>query len=134
MADNLTQAQRSRCMSNIRSTDTKPERRVRQLVHAMGFRFRLHRKDLPGTPDLVFPCRRKVIFIHGCFWHGHSCLERRLPKSNAGYWDKKLSRNVVRDRRAVRALRRAGWGVLTVWECQIRDIESLSRRIRTFLS
>ncbi|MFO0806460.1 MAG: very short patch repair endonuclease [Gemmataceae bacterium] len=118
MADIFTPAERSRIMAAVRSTDTAPERIVRRLVHRMGLRFRLHRRSLPGTPDLVFPGRARVIFVHGCFWHAHTCGAGRLPSTNRPFWKKKLAANAERDRRSVRKLRRAGWKVLVIWECQ----------------
>ena len=118
MTDVHTPAQRSFNMSRIRAKDTRPELVVRSLVHQMGYRFRLHRKDLPGKPDLVLPGHRKVIFVHGCFWHMHRCRYGRVtPKTNAEFWQQKRMGNVERDRRNVRELRRAGWSVLVVWEC-----------------
>ncbi len=123
-------------MSRIRSRDMRPEMVVRRLLHSLGYRYRLHRKDLPGKPDLVFPSRRKVIFVHGCFWHQHSssrCPIVRQPKSNRGYWDEKLARNVTRDRRNIRRLRAEGWGVLVCWECWVRDEQVLSERLVRFL-
>jgi DNA mismatch endonuclease (patch repair protein) len=122
-------------MSKIRSTHTKPELIVRRLLHAAGYRYRLHRKDLAGKPDLVFAGRRKVIFVHGCFWHQHdaaSCLDGRRPKSNTSYWEPKLTRNVDRDKTAVAQLEAEGWAVLTVWECETRDV-GLAGRLRDFL-
>ena len=108
-------------MSRVRKVDTKPELAVRQLAHRMGYRFRLHRRDLPGTPDLVFPGRRKVIFVHGCFWHRHDCtLAGKVPQKRAEYWGPKLARNVERDEATRAALEALGWKVLTVWECEIR--------------
>ncbi|TCO70263.1 T/G mismatch-specific endonuclease [Rhodovulum euryhalinum] len=115
---------------------TKPEMVVRRLVHRMGYRYRLHRKDLPGKPDLVFGPRRKVILVHGCFWHQHDhpeCKIARAPKSRLEYWQPKLERNVARDRANREALELNGWQVLEVWECQIRDTEALEARIRDFL-
>lgn len=121
-------------MALIRSKDTKPEMKVRRLVHGMGFRYRLHRKGLPGRPDLVFGPRRKVIFVHGCFWHRHpGCKNARLPKSRRDFWLPKLKKNRQRDLRDVRALKAAGWGVLVVWECELRNIEQLGARVRDFL-
>lgn len=133
MADTLTPAQRSRCMSRIGAKDTKPELLVRRIAHAMGYRFRLHRRDLPGCPDLVFPKLRAVIFVHGCFWHGHVCLRGRVPKSNVGYWAAKRLRNTARDRRSVRQLRRRRWRVLIIWECQTHDCGTLKNRLARFL-
>lgn len=132
--DTLTPAERSARMALVRAKDTKPELLVRRLVHGMGYRYRLHRRDLPGTPDLVFPGRSKVIFIHGCFWHRHaSCALARLPKSRVDFWLPKLTANAERDARNVRALRRLGWSVLTIWECQLGDTANLANRIRGFL-
>ena len=134
MTDNLTPDQRSYAMSRIRSTNSKPEIVVRRLVHAMGFRFRLHRRDLPGSPDIVLPRHRRAIFVHGCWWHRHSCrYGRPKAKTNADYWNGKLERNVERDRRSLQRLRRAGWRVLVVWECQTRDTHRLGRRLTRFL-
>lgn len=107
---------------------------VRSLVHRMGYRFRLHAKDLPGKPDLVFRPRRKIILVHGCFWHGHErCVDGRTPKSNLGYWGPKLARNRQRDADVLAALRAAGWKVLTIWECETADEAKLKRRVRSFL-
>lgn len=134
MTDRLTQAERSRNMRAIRGRDTKPELIVRRLVHRMGFRFRLHRHDLPGRPDLVFPRYRKIIQVQGCFWHKHGCsVGRREPKSNVEYWTRKRERNADRDRRNRARLVRLGWRVLTVWECQLQDRKRLSERVRNFL-
>jgi DNA mismatch endonuclease (patch repair protein) len=131
--DNLTTEARSMQMSLVRSKDTKPELRVRRLVHGLGFRYRLHRADLPGKPDLVFPSRRKVILVHGCFWHGHDCKLGRMPKSNLEYWQNKISTNQTRDRETIRSLRELGWECLTVWECGLHDECSLADRIKRFL-
>lgn len=125
---------RSRTMRAVRSTNTKPEMIVRRLAHAMGYRFRLHRKDLPGSPDLVFPSRKTAIFVHGCFWHGHNCSRgARKPKDNAEYWVKKIGGNVARDQRSLLALSELGWRTLVVWECSLRDKVALETRLRTFL-
>lgn len=132
--DTLTPAERAARMALVRAKDTKPELLVRRLVHGMGYRYLLHRRDLPGTPDLVFPGRRKVIFIHGCFWHRHArCALARLPKSRGEFWLPKLTANAERDARNVRALRRLGWSVSTIWECQLGDTAKLANRIRRFL-
>ena len=120
-------------MAQVKSADTAPEIKVRRLVHRLGYRFRLHRRDLPGTPDLVLPRHRAVIFVHGCFWHQHRCRRGdRRPQANRGYWVAKLERNVRRDARNRRELRRLGWRVLTVWECEVGKPQ-LKRRIRRFL-
>lgn len=120
-------------MSRIRAKGTRPEMLIRRMVHAMGFRFRLHRRDLPGNPDLVFPGRNKVIFVHGCFWHGHTCREGlRRPRSNEDYWLPKIQQTQLRDKKNIQALEEAGWGVLVVWECDER-IPGLAEKIRAFL-
>jgi len=124
---------RSENMRRIRSKGMLPELAVRSMVHRMGFRFRLHRKDLAGKPDLVFASRRKVIFVHGCFWHAHDCKVAHTPKSNAAYWGPKLERNRARDKRNIDALRAAGWKPLVIWECEIRSGRTLQKRIRSFL-
>lgn len=121
-------------MGRVRSRDTKPEMMVRRMVHAMGYRYRLHAKDLPGKPDLAFRSRRKVVFVHGCFWHRHpECALARLPKSREDFWVPKLDANRRRDMKNERALRDAGWGVLTIWECELGDVAQLKTRIRGFL-
>lgn len=132
--DTLDPGQRSARMALVRGKNTKPELVVRRLVHGLGYRYRLHRRDLPGTPDLVFPNRRKVIFVHGCFWHRHmNCALGRLPKSRSEFWFPKLEGNAERDERNVRELAQLGWRVLTVWECQLRDKTRLADMIRRFL-
>jgi DNA mismatch endonuclease (patch repair protein) len=123
-------------MSLIRSVDTAPELVVRRIVHSMGFRYRLHVKTLPGKPDLVFPRLRKVVLVHGCFWHRHgkpSCKLARLPKSRLEFWRPKLEGNRLRDLASKRALRNLGWDVLEVWECELQNSEALERRLRYFL-
>jgi len=121
-------------MARIRSKDTIPEVEIRKLIHGMGFRFRLHRRDLPGTPDLAFISRRKVIFVHGCFWHVHDgCKNAILPKSNVEFWQKKLSANHARDVRNLNLLHECGWDVLTIWECELADLECIRRKIKDFL-
>jgi DNA mismatch endonuclease (patch repair protein) len=121
-------------MSRIRSRDTKPELWVRRLIHSAGYRYRLHVKDLPGKPDLVFPARNAVIFVHGCFWHSHgACREGRIPDSNQSYWGPKLARNVERDAQHVALLKAHGWRVLTIWECEIAHDYALLRKIKKFL-
>jgi len=135
MSERITQAQRSRIMAAVRSRDTRPEMTVRRLVHALGYRFRLHRRDLPGTPDIVLPKLRKIINVNGCFWHMHTCRHGCLaPVKNAEFWNAKRTRTAARDRRTVRQLRSAGWMVLIIWECQMRDAQKLERRVATFLS
>jgi len=135
MTDVHTPQQRSFNMSRIRNRNTRPEMFVRSMVHRMGYRYRLHRKDLPGKPDLVFPGRRKVVFVHGCFFHMHDCRYGRVtPKTNADFWQTKRLSNVERDRRNVAALKGDGWKVLEVWECQTKEPELLKKRLRNFLS
>jgi DNA mismatch endonuclease (patch repair protein) len=136
MVDTLTQHQRSERMSRVRSSDTQLEMTVRKLVHGLGYRYRLHKKDLPGKPDLVFPSRRKVIFVHGCFWHRHndlSCRLARLPKSRLDFWIPKLTANEIRDAKIEARLEELGWRVLTIWECQVRNADLLKRTIDEFL-
>ena len=133
--DIVSPERRSAMMSGIRGRNTKPEITVRKLVHFLGFRFRLHRKDLPGTPDLVFPGRKKVVFVHGCFWHRHpGCRFAYNPKTRPEFWRAKFDANVARDQRACSQLQSAGWGVLVVWECETTDTEKLSRTLRSFLT
>lgn len=121
-------------MRQIRSKDTHPEMMLRRLLHHAGYRFRLHRKDLPGRPDLVFPSRRKIIFVHGCFWHQHpGCIDSHVPKSRIFYWKPKLAGNRRRDQTNRRELRRLGWRVLVVWECQVKNSQKLAARLERFL-
>ncbi len=135
--DRLTRQSRSENMRRIRSKGTKPELIVRQLAHKLGYRFRLHRTDLPGKPDLVFPRRRKIIMVHGCFWHGHddpACVDgQRKPKSNLDYWLPKLARNKARDAANLAALQALGWQLRIVWECEVRDAAALRHRLTAFL-
>jgi DNA mismatch endonuclease (patch repair protein) len=132
--EKLTKAERSVLMSRVRSKDTKPELIVRSTVHRMGFRYRLHSNNLPGCPDLVFAGRKKIVFVHGCFWHGHNCRAgRNRPASHTTYWDAKLERNMKRDRSNSARLRRQGWSVLAVWECQVREKDRLALRLKSFL-
>jgi DNA mismatch endonuclease (patch repair protein) len=137
MPDQFTPTERSRVMRAVKSGDTTPELVVRRLVHALGYRFRLHRRDLPGRPDLVFPRLGKVILVHGCFWHRHACeAGQSTPASRLDYWNAKFARNVERDRHSVRRLRRLGWRVLVVWECQTRVAKRalLEARVARFLA
>ena len=125
---------RSENMRRIRSKGMLPELAVRSMVHRMGYRFRLHRKDLPGKPDLVFVSRRKVIFVHGCFWHSHhACKTAHMPKSNADYWGPKLLRNKTRDRKTITTLETAGWRSLVIWECETRTPDRVKKRVSAFL-
>lgn len=133
MADRCSPAERSAIMARVRATNTGPELVVRRLVHRLGYRFRLHRRDLPGTPDLVLPRYRSVVFVHGCFWHRHDCRHgRRQPATNQAYWIPKLARNVERDAAVRKSLEESGWRVLTIWECQIGRSD-LGDRIDRFL-
>ncbi|HYO82416.1 MAG TPA: very short patch repair endonuclease [Bryobacteraceae bacterium] len=130
MTDVLTPEQRSRNMAAIRSRNTRPEIIVRSALHAMGFRFRLHRSDLPGKPDLVLPRYGTAIFVHGCFWHMHNCrYGRPRPSTNSQFWEEKRKGNVARDRRNVFELKHAGWRVFTIWECETRDPDLLRNRL-----
>jgi DNA mismatch endonuclease (patch repair protein) len=133
--DTLTTAERSKQMALIRSKNTKPELLVGAVVRSHGYRFRLHCSDLPGKPDLVFPKLKKVIFVHGCFWHGHKCRLGRVPKSHKDYWVGKIIGNHKRDLRTLRLLRRSGWNYLVLWECHLRkrNLSQLSSRILRFL-
>lgn len=135
MADRITPDQRRNLMRRVRGRDTAPERRVRSLLHAWGYRFRLHRKDLPGRPDIVLPRHRKVVFVHGCFWHGHEhCRRAGRPTSNTEFWSPKLDRNRERDRRNLEDLARLGWRAFVVWECRLRDPAGLEAELRAFLA
>jgi len=121
-------------MARIRATDTKPELTVRRLLHSLGYRFRLHRRDLPGSPDLAFPGRRKIVFVHGCFWHQHrGCRLAYRPKSNTKFWAEKFAANLLRDRRAMRQLRASGWDPLVVWECELADLLRVRRILTSHL-
>lgn len=137
MVDRLTPAQRSERMARIRGENTKPELHVRKALHAAGFRFRLHRKDLPGRPDLVLPKYGVVVFVHGCFWHAHHCQKGRIPSTRSEFWEEKFKGNKRRDRRNARELRAMGWRVLHVWECELvtpdlrdRAMQKLANKIR----
>lgn len=137
MTDTLTPLERSKRMSLVRNKNTKPEYLVRQLVHRLGFRYRLHNKELPGKPDLVFSARRKVIFVHGCFWHRHlsrRCQLARLPKSRQDFWLPKLEQNRLRDKKKQAQLWRLGWHVLVIWECELRALDKLEFKITNFLN
>lgn len=133
--DNLTSRQRSYCMSRIRSKDTSPEIIVRCLSHNMGYRFRLYRSDLPGRPDLTFPKLKKVIFVHGCFWHSHNCPRGSVkPKTNSTYWKAKREKTINRDKKNMKDIASIGWQSLVIWECYIKDILKLERTLKDFLS
>ncbi|MDN7467988.1 DNA mismatch endonuclease Vsr [Burkholderia orbicola] len=132
--DSLTPTERSERMSRIKGKNTKPELVVRSLIHRAGYRYRLHGKDLPGSPDMVFPKRRKVIFVHGCFWHRHEgCRLARLPKTRLDFWRPKLDANAARDKEAERRLAELGWKVMIIWECEVKDEAALMPRIGAFL-
>ena len=132
--DRISKTKRSAVMRRITKTNTQPELRVRKLLHAMGYRFRLHAPEIPGRPDIVFRAKRKVIFVHGCFWHQHrGCKLARQPKSNLEYWVPKLEGNWRRDTRVRRQLARDSWSYLTVWECQVQDEKRLANRLSNYL-
>jgi len=132
--DTFPSDERSRIMSSVQSKDTSPELVVRRLIHGLGYRYRLHARELPGSPDLVFPSRGAVIFVSGCFWHRHTCANGlRLPRTKRGWWRKKLEGNRRRDAKQQRKLRRSGWKVMVIWECQTKDLARLSTRVRGFL-
>jgi DNA mismatch endonuclease (patch repair protein) len=134
MTDHLSKTDRSALMGKVRGKDTKPEIVVRKIIHSLGFRFRLHRKDLPGCPDLVFASKRKVIFVHGCFWHRHKrCKRATTPQTHTDFWQSKFDANVSRDRRNLNALTKAGWESLIVWECSLKHVERLAGDLRQFL-
>ena len=135
MADTLNAEQRHRNMARVKGKDTVPEKVVRSLLQNLGYRFRLHRPDLPGKPDLVFPSRRKVIFVHGCFWHMHKCRRgRSVPVTNAEFWRKKRQGTVDRDRRTLKALAADDWKAYVVWECALKDLDALRSQLKEFLS
>jgi DNA mismatch endonuclease (patch repair protein) len=131
--DNISRKQRSDQMRMIRSKNTKPEKFVRSLVHSLGYRFRLHKSELPGRPDMVFASRKKVIFVHGCFWHGHRCRLGRIPKSRLNYWVRKIDGNNERDIRNILRLRALGWKCLTVWQCELGRKDRIVRKLTRFL-
>lgn len=133
MVDRVTAQRRSRIMQSVGTANTGPEMAVRRALHRRGFRYSLHRRDLPGSPDIVFPSRRKILFVHGCFWHGHSCRWGKLPKSRLEYWRPKIEANRKRDARNVKDLQDDGWGVLVVWQCELRDQPATINRIVQFL-
>lgn len=132
--DVLTPEQRHRCMASISGKNTKPELIVRKLLYSLGYRYRLHYANLPGKPDLVFPGKRKTIFIHGCFWHRHDCKKgNSMPSKNSEFWRKKLADNASRDNRNISELKKLGWEVLVIWECQIKDLHSLAIKLHSYL-
>src|SRR5580658_7972071 len=129
MADRISPARRSWLMSRIGGSNTKPEIAVRSLLHRLGYRFSLHRRDLPGTPDIVLPVRETVVFVNGCFWHGHYCKRSKMPKSRTDYWEPKIEANRRRDVRKRRHLARLGWKVLVVWECELKNPNKLATKL-----
>lgn len=132
--DNISPERRSSNMGRIRSKDTRPEIALRRLIHGLGYRFRLHRRDLPGRPDVVFPLHRKIIFLHGCFWHQHpGCREGRVPGSRRDYWVAKLEGNQVRDEANRALLEQQGWEILVVWECELKNAAAVTRTVSKFL-
>lgn len=133
MADTRTTEQRSRIMRSVRTKDTGPELIVRRILHRLGLRYRLHARELPGRPDIVFRSRKRAILVHGCFWHAHGCTKGRAPKSRLEYWAPKLKANVARDQANVAELEKRGWAVLTVWQCETHAAEPLSERLLEFL-
>lgn len=131
MTDTISSTDRSKLMGRIRNKNTGPELAVRKALHAAGFRFRLHRRDLPGRPDIVLPRLRVAIFVHGCFWHGHDCRRGKLPEDNAEFWVEKIDRNKARDVAAQATLSQAGWTVETIWQCQLKNgLEPLTERLK----
>jgi len=134
MTDRFAKKKRSEIMSKIKSKDTKPEKTVRKLLHGLGFRYRLHVSDLPGKPDIVLPKFKTVIFVNGCFWHGHKCRRGHTPLSNLDYWEPKVKRNIERDKKNKAKLRRLGWRVITVWECETTDMTRLRKKMRSLIS
>jgi DNA mismatch endonuclease (patch repair protein) len=134
LSDVFDARKRSAVMRRVKGRDTTPERTVRRLLTALGARYRLHRKDLPGNPDIVMPGRKLAVFVHGCFWHGHDCARgARVPRQNRDYWTAKVARNVARDQRTREALTGAGWRVETIWECELKDEAAVSARLKAVL-
>jgi DNA mismatch endonuclease, patch repair protein len=135
VTDKFSSKKRSEIMSRVTGYDTKPEKLVRTILHNMGYRFRLHRKDLPGRPDIVLPLHKKIILVHGCFWHGHKgCNRSKRPTSNVEFWNRKLTRNIERDKQILRDLKSSGWETLIVWGCQTRTGDKLQMKLLRFLS
>jgi len=135
MTDRFDQAKRSEIMSHIKGKDTQPEKLVRRLLHKMGYRFRLHVNSLPGKPDIVLPRHKKVIFVHGCFWHGHkNCKRASRPQSNTNFWNRKIDANIARDRENQRKLQLQGWNSLIIWQCQTKDLAALKNRLAKFIN
>lgn len=133
MSDTKTPEQRSANMQAVRGKDTTPELLIRSTLHRLGFRFRLHRSDLPGTPDIVLPGLKSVVFVNGCFWHGHECARGALPASNREFWERKITKNRERDHRTEAQLQKDGWRVLTIWQCETQKTDALRERLSRFL-
>lgn len=133
MADRISEAQRSQNMAQVKNKNTAPEIIVRKNLHRLGYRFRLHRRDLPGNPDIVLPRYKAVIFVHGCFWHGHDCPRGKRPSSRQEFWDEKLDRNIERDKVNQETLRKMGWKVIVIWECETKDRQDLDVRLKKYL-
>lgn len=133
MTDRVSEEIRSYIMSSVGNKDTGPELIVRKILYGLGYRYRLHRRDLPGSPDVVFQKRKKAIFVNGCFWHGHECRYGKLPKSKSDYWVGKIDNNQERDGKNIRLLEQLGWEVLVVWQCQLKDIESIKKQLMQFM-
>lgn len=134
MADRVTPDKRSRMMAQVKGRNTRPEIVVRRVLHGMGYRFRLHRKDLPGCPDIVLPKHHKIIFVHGCFWHGHAgCRRSARPSSNQEFWNRKIDANIARDTSNIFILEHMGWKVLVIWECKTRSAEELNAVLTDFM-
>ncbi len=135
MTDVFSKEQRSYVMSRIRGKDTRPERTIRSLLHRMGYRFRLHDASLPGKPDIVLACHRKIIFVNGCFWHGHKkCRKGSIPVTNTDFWRNKISSNINRDKLVRKKLNKGGWSVLTIWECELTDIDRIKAKLKAFMN
>jgi DNA mismatch endonuclease (patch repair protein) len=133
MADTRSKEQRSRIMRSVGSRDTGPELTIRRLLHRLGYRYTLHRQDLPGRPDIVFSGRKRAIFVHGCFWHGHDCKKGKPPKSRGEYWTIKIKTNRDRDARVVAELKNAGWQTMSIWQCELKNLDAIDRFVRKFL-
>lgn len=133
MTDIFSKEKRHEVMAKVKGQNTMPEMIVRSMIHRMGFRFSLHRKDLPGKPDIVLPKHRKIVLVHGCFWHGHvHCKKAMIPKSNVEFWTNKIETNRKRDRKVIYELRKSGWRVLVIWQCEIRRLDKLTAKLQRF--
>jgi DNA mismatch endonuclease, patch repair protein len=133
MTDRITKAQRSQNMARVRNKNTTPELRVRKTLHRLGFRFRLHRSDLPGNPDIVLPRHHKIVLVHGCFWHGHNCPRGKRPTTRQDFWNLKLDGNQKRDKANQCKLKELGWKILVVWECQVKNTDNLEKQLLDFM-